>query len=347
MENDPSSGGVMRMLEEHLAFPSSSWSIGVPGAIAEFHRADDDACELDGSHCVVTGLGSLRLRCRSGLRAHAYEILSARPDRWQHGVVLSLPGDACTMSGRHTISEVGADREAIRPEDRGAVLFDLGLGSPYCDFYVRVSDREHIARLRQAAGTSLLDACCELFDDLVHMSPHRVFVSKLARIEIYQPIGKPGAATPHGPHTHLLPKLFRRDRSHLPGIPLPAGRAPCLTLYPANPVFDGEGLPKPFDRMQYDAFQRLLAAHGEPDDVSVKHAVWEAVRGGVPPGSFTIPSQRRARIACRVALRQLLHGDGASPVLSQWLSAFEPRVSDETAAPSAHPGSGHAVQLTH
>jgi hypothetical protein len=180
------------------------------------------------------------------------------------------------------------------------------------------------------------------------MSPHRVFDSRLARIEIYQLIGKPGAKTPHGPHTHLLPQLFRRDRSHLPGIPLPPRRAPCLTLYPANPVFDGEGRPKPFDRVQHDAFQRLLAAHGEVDEVSAKHAVWEAVRRAAPPGEFTVPPQRRARIASRVALRQLLHADGPSTVLVQWLSAFDLRASDETAAPAAHSEScGHAVPLTH
>lgn len=336
------------MLEGHLACPSSSWSIGVPGAIAEFHRAQDEACQLDGAHCVVTGLGALRLRPQSALRAHAYEILSANAERWQHGIALSLPATACEMSRRQTVTEVGADREAIRPQDREAVLFDLALGSPYCDFYVRVADRDHIGRLRQAVGTSLLEAGCALFDDLVHISPHRVFVSRFARIEIYQPIARPGGKTPHGPHTHILTKLFRRDRSHLPGIPLPAQRAPCLTLYPASPVFDGEGLPKPFDRVEHDAFQRLLAAHGDPDDVSVKHAVWAAVRQGVAPGSFALPSQRRARIACRVALRQLLHADGPSDALSQWLCAFEPRVSDEAATLSAHPeSSGHAAQRAH
>ena len=347
MENDPTSGGVMRMLEEHFASSSSSWSIGVPGALAEFRRAESDGCELEGSRCVVTGLGALRLECRTGLQAHAYESLSARPDGWQHGVALSLPASASRMSGRHTISEIGADREAIRAEDRDAVLFDLALGSPYCDFYVRVSDRDHIARLRHAVGTSLLDACCELFDDLVHMSPQRVFVSKLARIEIFQAIGKPGEATPHGPHTHLLPKLFRRDRSHLPGIPLPTYRIPCLTLYPANPVFDCGGLPKPFDRIEHDAFQRLLVAHGDPGDVAVKHAVSEALRARLPASSFTLPPKRRARIACRVALRQLLAG-GASPLLSEWLAAFEPRAGDETAEACMRAESfGHAVQLSH
>jgi hypothetical protein len=37
----------------------------------------------------------------------------------------------------------------------------------------------------------------------MQLSPTRVILSKLGRIEIYQPIGK--EKTPHGPHTHLLP----------------------------------------------------------------------------------------------------------------------------------------------
>ena len=325
MNNDPPDHDATSLVEEHLATASSSWSIGVPGAIAEFHRDEDESRTFAGRCCVVTASGALRVEPGPGLQARAYEILSARPGAWHHGVVLSLPAQDALMSRRAVISEIGVDRHAIRAEDREAVLFDLALGSPYCDFYVRASDERDIARLREAVGASLLDPCCELFDDLVRMSPHRVFVSRLARVEIYQRIGEPGTLTPHGPHTHLLPKIFRRERSHLSNIALPDGRAPCLTLYPANPVFDREGLMKRFEPAEHDAFQRLLAVHGDSRDVAVKHTVWRAARTGLAPDAIARPAERRARIACRVALRQLLHSDGASPLLAQWRSAFEPR----------------------
>jgi hypothetical protein len=311
-------------LEEHLAGTSSSWSIGVPGAIAEFHRRASDVCRFQGSACVVTPLGAIRLERLDGVRAHAYEILSARPERWHHGIVLGARADQCMMSGRRAITEAGPDHRAIRSEDRDGVLFDLALRSPHCDFYVRVFDREHIERLREAVGTTLLDPCCTLYDDIVRMSPHRVFVSRLARIEIYQRIGKPGAPTPDGPHTHLLPKLFRPGRSHWSTLGLPQDFEPCLTLYPANPVFDREGRPKPFDAAEHGAFQSLLAMYGDRTHVAVKDLVWRAARAGAAPTALSVPAERRARIACRVALRQLLHSDDRLP-LSQWCSAFEPR----------------------
>ena len=321
-----SDAGIARLLEAHLAAASSSWSIGVPGAIAEFHRGERDAHVFESARCIVTDMGALRLNAAKDVQAHAYELLSARPERWHHGLIFGLPATDCVMSRRPVITEAGTDRDAIRAQDRDSVIFDLALGSAYCDFYLRVAKAEHVARLREAVGTSLLDPCCALYDDIVRMSPHRVFVSRLARVEIYQHIGKPGAATPDGPHTHLIPKLFRRSRSHWSTIALPAGCAPCLTLYPPNPVFDREGRAKRFDADEHDAFQRLLAAHGDATQVAVKENVWRAARAGVEPRGVGVPSERHARIACRIALRQLAHSDDSPPQLAQWRSVFEPRV---------------------
>lgn len=315
--------GVMHMLEAHLACASSAWSIGAPGAIAEFHRGAADPCTYDSPGCAITGLGALRFEPCARVHAHAYEILSAQPQHWHHGIALTLPADAGAMSGRRVITELGPDREAIRAQDRDGVLFDLGLGSAWCDYHVRTADPAQVALLRQAAGASLLDPCCALYDDIVRMSPHRVFVSRLARIEIYQRIASPGDLTPQGPHTHLLPKLFRPARSHFPHTALPAGEGPCLVLYPANPVFDAAGRAKPFDAREHEAFQALLATYGDARDVAVKRAVWQAVRAGRSPGSIAAPSARRSRIAARIALRQLLHSDGFSSALADWRAVLE------------------------
>lgn len=295
----------------------------MPGAIAEFRRDESEAWTADRPGSVVTALGAMRLNMDAPVRPYAYEILSARPGLWHHGVVLALPAETCTMARRRVITELGEDHEAIRPQDRESILFDLGLDSPYCDFYIRAWAPEHVRRLRQASGTSLLEACCELYDDIVRMSPHRVFVSRLGRIEIYQPIGKPGSLTPHGPHTHLLPKLFRPGRSQFSTTALPGGYAPCMTLYPPNAVFDREGLPKRFDAAEHHAFQSLLTSYGEAQAVEVKQAVWRTVRAGAPPHALDNLSDRRSRIAARVALRQIFQMDGSSPLLSEWRSTLE------------------------
>src|SRR6185503_15797003 len=127
-----SESSIARVLHDHLASASSSWSIGVPGAVAEFHRRESDAHAFEDERCIVTDMGALRLNAVNGVQAHAYEMLSARPQRWHHGIVFGLPAAEGTMSRRRVITEVGHDREAIREQDRGGELFDLALGSPYC-----------------------------------------------------------------------------------------------------------------------------------------------------------------------------------------------------------------------
>src|SRR5688572_9104538 len=294
------------MLEEHLALSTSSWSIGVPGAIAEFHRGDNDGFRFGAGHTVITQFGALRLSPSRGLGAHAYEVLTVRPQTWHHGVIVSLPESAAAMTQRRALTEIGPDRDAIRDEDRDAILFDLGLGSPYCDFHVRTADAAHIDYLRRAAGCSVLESRA-LYDAIVAMSPHRVFSTRIGRVEIFQRIASAGAHTPHGPHTHLLPRLYRSERSALPAIGLQPGRAPCLTLYPANPVLDAEGLPKRFVAGEHERFQDLLRVYGCPVHLAAKDATWRSARADTPSEAAALPQGRRARIAARIALRQLSH----------------------------------------
>ncbi len=325
---------VRALVTHQLSLASTSWSIGVLGALAEFHRDDRETCTHDGAGCVVTTRGAIKLSLSAGIRACAYELLSANPESWQHGIALCLPSDESMMHRRRVITELGPDHGAIRPADRDALLFDLGLDSPYCDFHVRTADPEQIVRLRAAVGLSLFDTRHDLLHQIPLLSPHRVFVSRLGRIEVYQRIGAPGGVTPEGPHTHLLPKLLRRHRTHSANVAVPAGWVACATLYPANPVRDDHGLPKPFDAAQHDAFQSLLETHGEPDSINVKHMIWKAVRDGAAPDALAHLSARRHRIACRIALRQLLHSDGHTPPLAAWRAVFDPAA--RTASDEAH-----------
>ena len=98
---------------------------------------------------------------------------------------------------------------------------------------------------------------------------------------------------------------------------------PCLSLYPANPVYDALGHPGPFNRAAYEAFQTLLRDFGDPALVRLKEAVTEAVRTDQAPDGFVLPASRPGRAAVRVALRQLAHTDGHRPVLAAWRQAFD------------------------
>lgn len=66
----------------------------------------------------------------------AWEALSKNPDRWQQGIALCLPEHDATRSVRAVPTELGADELAIRPEDRDAILFDMGLGQRNLDFCI-------------------------------------------------------------------------------------------------------------------------------------------------------------------------------------------------------------------
>lgn len=319
------------LVASQLATPSTGWSIGVLGALAEFDR-DEGEGAFDGAASVVTTRGAIAFTLHPETRAIAYEAPSAHPDSWLQGVALCLPRSACRMHARTTITEAGPDVDALRPEDRDAILFDLGLGIDCVDFYVRTGDRAQIDLLRNARGRVFLDEPA-LYDEIVHLSPHRVFVSALGRVEIYQRIGAKGRATPQGPHTHLLPRLLRTSYAHSANLPVPRDWAVCATLYPAHPVRDREGSSKAFDGAQYAAFQTLLQSFGHADSVAVKHAVWSAVRDAVTPSAFPALHDRHARLARRVALRQMAHTDGASAHLALWRSEFDPAFRVSADAP--------------
>lgn len=314
------------VLRRYVADPTASWGLGTFGAIAEFHRtaAEPASITSGATHEVVTARGALRLRVTEEVRAFAYE-LPAVGDSWHQALTLCLPTVSIALPCRAVLTECGPDHEALRPHDRTAVLFNLGLGTDYVDVCVRTADPDGLTWLRAGLDRPLLAPDNPLMPAIVRLSPHRVFVCRFARLEVYQRIPGHGETPPEGPHTHVLPRLLRSQRAHSAAIPIPAGWVPCLSLYPANPVRDAHDHPQPFDRVAHEAFQSLLRCFGDPQLFRLKEAVTEAVRADKTPESFTPPVSRAGRMTVRVALRQLVHTDGDLPVLSAWRRAFDRR----------------------
>lgn len=307
-------------LRSALNDPAHGWSLGAFGAIAEFIRAPGEAAILDTEGLsAATARGAIRLHDRADLRALAYENPGRQPGHWNHAVVLCLPAEAAAMSGRAVLTELGPDRQAVRPEDREAVLFDLGLDLPQTDACIRTGDPAALARLRAGLGRSIFDPGNDLMAAMPALSPHRVFIGAIGRIEVFQPIPAPGGASPAGPHTHVLPKLLGHRRSHAATVPVPDGLLPVVHLHPANPWRDAEGQPKPFSVADHQRFQTLLRAFGDPAALALKAAVWQCLAAGDEP--LAEPDSRSLRAALRVALRQwqALHG----PVPAPWLARFE------------------------
>ncbi|MGU3537587.1 DUF6925 family protein [Methylobacterium sp. A54F] len=284
---------VTTLLREALADPGAAWSLGSFGAIAEFMRDPDEAVLSlpDDRMGMATERGAIALTACPDLRPVAYE--TAVASGWNHAVALCLPQDACAMSRRGVVTELGPDRDAARERDRAAILFDLGLDLLAVDACVRTSDPEAIACLRSGVGRPLFDHQNPIGRHLVAMSPHRVFIARIGRIEVYAPIPGPGGTSPEGPHTHVLPKLLRSGRTHAATTPIPAGWVPCAGLHPAHPYKDMMGRRIDFDAGRYAAFQVLLDRWGDPDLLAVK-------RGGEhrPDGPV---SSRHAQGVRRVA----------------------------------------------
>jgi hypothetical protein len=315
---------LMKVLAEQVADSEVAWSLGTFGALAEFMRDADEPVVLernDGAVSAVTPRGGLRIARHPDLRPIASE--SPTTESWSHRVALCLAEAQCAMSGRTAFTEVGPDGDALREEDRAGVLFDLGLGALHADFHVRSSDPDVIAALRAATGQSVFSPTSSAMKVILAANPHRVFISRLGRIEVYQPIPAAGGKSPTGPHTHVLPKLMAHGRTHSANEPLPPGWIPCAHFYPPHPARDPFGLHRPFQSERHVAFQVLLKRYGDPQRLALKQRVIDSVMSGGEPAALMMGADRFARATVRVALRQLRASDPSPAALAAWLSAHD------------------------
>jgi len=294
-------------LRRYVRDCDANWSCGSFGAIAEFGRSPhEDAAIFEDGLTIVTGRGGMRLIPIDDIRPIAYELPGRHPETWQHGLALCLPADRCQLAGRERLTELGPDAGALRPEDRSAILFDLGLAIGHAEICIRTADPKAVELLRGGLNRSLLSPeGLPLLREIARLNPHRVFRCSFGRIEVYQPIPDPTDKTPHGPHTHVLPRILALRRTHAATLPIPAGWVPCMTLFPPNPISNGHGGVRPFDSVQYEAFQDLWKRYGIQELVELKEDIFAAMSGqSASPCDLPPPLDRVGRALMRVALRQ-------------------------------------------
>lgn len=339
---------VRTSLDNHLQDAGTGWSMGTFGAIAEFHRDAEEPLlseASDGLQCA-TSRGAIRLNLPDDVVPVAHETLSADPRRWGYGIALCLSEDRAAMAGRRVITEVGPDKAAVREEDRDAILFDMGLSvlGAACrqvEFCVRTADPELIGVLRAAQGQSVFNPACAAMKAILEAHPNRVALTRLGRVEVYQPIGGPttGGVSPAGPHTHVLPDLLASGRTHSANVPIPEGLVPCAWAYPANPASTAMGRDKPFDPSSYQAFEQVLEAWGVSALVATKKRVRDAIAARENPSAFEEPAGRFERAAVRIELRQLAHkAQTASEqsLIEAWRSVFDKGAVSEDPVEAQH-----------
>lgn len=312
---------LAEFLRAEFEDPDTGFSIGVPGAIAEFFRdAAEPSPRIDKrAYTVTTPRGAMRLLTEGGVQPVAIETPSRSQSCWQQRVALCLPGSAAAMAGRTTVTEIGEDHDSVGECGHRDRIFDLGLGIPHIDVCVRSGETELIDLLKKFERRHFFADGRELAEAIVERSPHRVFVSRLARIEVFSPI--PTHETPSGPHTHLLPALF--GKSDPAESRLPNGAAAAFDVYPANPLRDAAGQRRSFDAGRHQRFQRVLACWGLPDYLAEKQRLAEWVRMGGSPDRCPPASSETTRDARRVALRQMVHQGNSPESLRAWGNALE------------------------
>jgi hypothetical protein len=324
----------IRLLAAHLADCGTGWSMGTFGAIGEFTRDPDErvlSAISDATAAVVTSRGGLRLKPHSDQQLIASESLTK--ESWSQRVALCLPKAHCTMNTRRVLTELGPDGDALRPTDQGGVLFDLGLGCVQVDVCVRIPDPDTVQALRRVAGQPVFAPQSQALQILMAANPHRVFLTRLGRLEVFQPIPPPDGRSPDGPHTHILPKLLASKRTHAATEPLPDGWVPCAHFYPGHPQRDQLGISHSFDRTKHDAFQALLDQFGVPELTRLKRDVIRKIGTGEPPVTGDNFGGRYGRATLRIVLRQAVASRYSAPTLQHWLSTFDERGADDPVDP--------------
>lgn len=213
----PLPGAPADLVRQHLAEAANGWSVGTWGAIGEFqYDAGEPGLAVDLAALSVTSLrGALHVGDLTG--ATPFALIDDRGRTREIAFCSAASG-----RGYETITQL---------DDR---TFDLGIGAPHIGMQVRLAegDEETLKALREGMGRPILALGNPAGPAIARSSPTRIFVSALARLEVYQPIPPPGGKSPEGPHSHLLPHYLKEGRAHAPGSPLPAGLYCGLSLYP-------------------------------------------------------------------------------------------------------------------
>ena len=312
---------IGEFLAVRLRDPSCTFSVGAFGAVAEFSRDVDETYQTVELNplTALTARGGMRISLHEDMLMLACETASTDNDRWVNGLSLCLPKQLSIGSARTVVTELGPDEGALLMKDREDVLFDIGVGAINVDFCVRTNDSILLAALRSGSRESLLDGPQRLMQTVIEASPHRVVISRLARTEIFQPIGT--HETPTGPHTHVLPKLLRSRRSHDANVPIPHEYLPCLNVHLMSPFIRGGG--ELYDDSCQREFEELLGRWGLPDYVEYKTLVSDGVLNNSIPEKMAAPVSRLQRSALRVGLRQLARNPQFKKTAERWRAHFD------------------------
>lgn len=302
------------------ADPDNGWSIGSFGSIGEFMRDRDEEADIhrQGDRIeILTRRGGMRIVRPEDSRAVAWDSLSGDGESWGHGLAICV---AIPPAWPRTIRALGPDHDAMRPAERSHQLFSLGVGHGAVDMALRTDDPGLIAAMRAAEG-GVFPGDGKLMPHVLRAQPHRVVMSPLGRIEIFQPVPPPDGTSPQGPHTHVLPQHIARNRPHSANIPIPEGSQSALSLHPRSPWRTTLGERHAYRPDIDAAFAPLLDRFGLEEDHEVDRRIRESIARQADPDAADWPDTRRGRTRARILLRRMAASGDAR--VAPWRAMFD------------------------
>jgi len=225
-------GELSAFIAGTLRQAGGTWTAGLQGAIAEFSIGADEPCDIEvGDERVraCTARGAISFRLSKNLRAFSTSDDAGRNQTIMLGVHRSF-----VSAAPQCLTCLGADRDAIREDDRDDVLYDFGLGRIAASFCIRTSDADLRARLDDVAGLPWQKFLAVVGKELLRHSPPRVVRTPAGRLEVFAAIPPSDGVSPSGPHTHFLPDVIERGRDLPEADEISPGFLRCATFYPAG-----------------------------------------------------------------------------------------------------------------
>ncbi len=235
-------GRIAEFVAESLDKKTGTWAVGCYGAGAEFGCAHDEPCGISISGNKITALserGGLQLTIDENVRA--LRLCADHASGGYCGIFLTVVNARANLPVTTSLTPLGRDEGAIRPDGRSEHWFDIGLGRADLRFGMRTADNELRKWLNQASGLPLTDLLQAAGSMILTHCPARIVESPIGRAEIFPSNPRPGEQLTTGPHCHLSPEPLASGRSTPPGIDLPPvyalGAAFCPRLVGAGADF--------------------------------------------------------------------------------------------------------------
>lgn len=293
--------------------------MGAPGASGTFpHGAAFHEAVAEGEAIVAhSQAASIRLGRAARLCPVAFETISADPFMWNHGVALCVPDADLLAAPADTIRDMALDAGAIRPGDRSARCFDLGIGSQQARVLIRSADFNVTDLMGRFVGETFSGLPKAALDVLAASRLDWVVETPIGRLEMRQQADVPSGVEPYPPFIDI--RLLKSGLTYARST-CPPGLVPCGYIFPSHPARQAPGVAKDFDRLEHARFQATLDRFGVPALVRLKREVEAALDGGAHPPSGV--KTRHEIDVVRVALRQRLV-IGSQIDLAPWLSVFD------------------------